>query len=153
MNEIYASHHRGLITWLCIVRRDPHIRKCVNRDVARKIAELVRVVMDENVGLVFNRCGYWGYVTDTLPLNIDWSVRPCHNCMQSTGQSNKYCSQCSRTIVCDCVCMIEYRSSIDSTCFDKIKHKFDMSEVELSNVTIDGASIEFNTMFKKRKVE
>ncbi len=137
MNEIYASHHRGLITWLCIVRRDLHIRTCVNRDVARKIAELVRVVVDRPV-LAY--CDYadnfWCFIScDMQHWSLDIESRPCHNCLRACHRDEKYCLKCLETVSEPCECMERFGHSIKASCFDKLRSRIDLPIANDTNLS------------------
>lgn len=39
----YNLRYNAVLTWLLVVKYDSFIRRCVNRDVARKIANLIKV--------------------------------------------------------------------------------------------------------------
>ena len=41
--QVLIPHKKLLLSWMCVVKYAPHVRKCINKDVARKIAEMVPI--------------------------------------------------------------------------------------------------------------
>lgn len=48
--EIYAPHFKVIVTWLCVVRNSPMIKRCINHDITRKIAEMIPIDLSSPVG-------------------------------------------------------------------------------------------------------
>lgn len=57
---VSTSHDRLILTWFWVVKKNSHIHKCVNKDIAIKIAKLIPVDLTKN----FNG---WSLVLSNFP--------------------------------------------------------------------------------------
>jgi hypothetical protein len=119
------------------------IKRCVNRDVARKIVGYIKVdlthgILYENtvMGLVNNKniC-YWHKVNHTASL---YAARPCVFCLRPTGIVSTTCSSDPAPLRClVCVkknrvvcghsdCCIPWFHSIETQCLKKLLDNYEV---------------------------
>lgn len=91
----YQIRQKAVLTWLWIRKNNPHIIYCVNNDIAKKIASLIKVVLDYmyvDHGAVGKLTGKTGF-----PSYYWWSKRgrtePCPICLRPLFRRLTFCDR------------------------------------------------------------
>jgi hypothetical protein len=134
----YKTQHLACLTFLWIRSIDTDIRKCVDKNIAKKICYMINVVLtgsmimanEDQVKLVcYSEPALIWFWRDDLRVNH----RPCMGCLRPIiSRKNRYCNP----LVCyHCQaskgeehtgCCGQWVHSISAQCFDKFRNRFDL---------------------------
>jgi len=139
----WLFRHKVCIAWLWCVKTDPLIRKCVNKDIAKKIVALIKVNLIDGIwfkgelyklqGEVWRDEHYW-YWKKHLS-----HCRPCVVCLRPTedrhqGGSQEFtCEKHASNIIGQCKICEEYGHSMASVCFESFRDRYELPTFIESN--------------------
>ncbi len=135
--EPVDSHYRLCITFLCIVKYVPIIRKYIPREIARIILGYIKVDLRGNIQTTKGdwlhlKCAgdvlwYWCFSTCRR------DSRPCVGCLKpifTLGPDGKRfeltCPKCISVAAAHSVCCGTYERSISSACFEKFRSIYEL---------------------------
>lgn len=129
----FKVHHLSCLTWLWVRKVDPLIRKCVNKDIAKKIVGYLKVDLRDGIGQLKlnNSIGarniwYWTHKKQYRLGGAAICFRPCVGCLRPTSRRLLSCSKCSNQDELHDVCCQPWLYSIDSKCFEPFRSIYDL---------------------------
>ncbi len=138
----FKVHHLSCLTWLWVRKVDPLIRKCVNKDIAKKIVGYLKVDLRDGIGQLklYNSIGtqniwYWMHKKQYRmkePRREPSGFRPCVGCLRPILQhliDSMYvlsCSKCTNQDHLHRACCRPWTYSIDSKCFEPFRSIYDL---------------------------
>jgi len=133
------AHKRSIVTWLCVVKFEPLVHKCVNKDVARLIAGMVKMSLVGEVTFPeFGTMELKDHVTSSMFWNWSNRFRPCHGCLfpilpilsQYQAFTPLFCIKCKKldTSFSTCHCLGHYGFSMSDACFNKFRTRYELPQ-------------------------
>ncbi len=133
---IIDSHYRLCITFLCIVKHVPIMRKCLPKDIVKKILGYIKVDLRGNLQTTK---GEWLHLKCSASNNFwfwcirDCVYRPCVGCLNPTCAIEPgsmsfelTCPKCIIVPTAHDVCCGYYLNSISSACFEKFRSIYEL---------------------------
>ena len=137
--DLLKSHHLMCLTWLWVVKVDPLIGRCVNKDIAKKIVGYLRTDLRDGINGLYLHSSFYGDTTIWYWSHINNKRnsyhRPCVGCLNPikwTGmcRSDLRCDDCA-PLINECEhnqCCDRWGHSIVSKCFEPFRKIYILPE-------------------------
>lgn len=107
IDQVFKDCHMTKLVWLWIAKIDPMLKRCVGRDVARKIAKMLKIDLSGNNNLLFNgkpvTLGQHDVSLNWFYLDEDCArISVCRHCLRPLEVGVKRVSQSKFNCVLNC---------------------------------------------------
>ena len=130
--DLFKSHHLMCLTWLWVVKVDPMIKRCVNKDIVKKITGYLKLDLQNSIN------GLQLHLLDDIWF---WKskhrheyYRPCVGCLKPIEwlrltDADLSCGDCTRVCTDDHTrCCKIWTHSIVSKCFEPFRKIYILPE-------------------------
>ena len=133
----FKLYRLSCLAWLWVVKVDPSIRKCINKDIAKKIVGYLKVDLRDGIGelQLVNAVGLWFWRHNT---NDDDTAenrfRPCVGCLKPISTYLEHekrdlsCLKCVHLKHLHTFCCKKWNHSLESQCFNPFKRIYELPD-------------------------
>ncbi len=143
-NDPFVAHHLACLTWLWVVKMDPHIRRCVNKDIVKKIVGYLKVNLRDGFGefYLLKSVSDTFWFSDTIwfwrnTATSMYDARPCVGCLRPIPRYGNddckiSCDKCKPPLNDHASCCKIWGNSLESQCFEQFRRFYDLPDSDHS---------------------